>query len=120
MERRAQPRASVEERVWVTLLSAESAAQDIEFEALLVNVSQQGMRLVTDRAIPVSHPVRILTAQRLVLGEAMYCLADGPSRYVAGIAVEQVLSELPEIQRMANSIWREQPERAQRERRAVS
>lgn len=114
-------RASVEERVEVTLLSPESAAQDIRFDALVVDASPRGLRLVAAQPIPVSQPLRILSPDRLVLGEAMYCFNDGPSRFVAGIAVDQVLAELPEIQRLAHSLWSEQPVPARRERRrAVS
>lgn len=90
-------------------------------------MSERGLRIVAPQAIPISTPLRILTPDRLLLGEAMYCREESSDRFVAGIAIEQVLSELPMIQRLAESIWSEDDPTgnsatapAQRDRRAVS
>jgi len=60
------------------------------------NVSSRGIGLSVDTPIPPGAALKIEIADSMLLGEVIYCRADGES-YYTGIELEQVLHGLLEL-----------------------
>src|SRR5205085_727584 len=81
-----EPRFETDQEITLTLLG------DVEstFTAKIVNFSGKGLCLLSSQAVAPGASLKIELADRMVLGEAMYCRQEGQA-YHTGIGLEQAL-----------------------------
>jgi len=60
------------------------------------NVSRRGIGLEVDTPIPPGSALKVQIGDSMLLGEVIYCRADG-DKYYAGVELEQVLHGLVEL-----------------------
>ncbi len=99
MERRSQSRAAIDQPVRLTLLGD---AENV-IEGRIVNVSVNGVRLVTDRALRPGLPVKLEWGQTLLLGEVCYCQWQN-GHFAIGLELEHALYDTAELARLANRL----------------
>lgn len=92
MDRRSQPRFEGNEIARVTLLAQDANS----FTGKMVNISDNGMRLLVDRPLGTSAPVKVQVADATMLGEVTYCQQNG-NGYAVGLALDQVLWQTPDL-----------------------
>ena len=85
----------MDQPVLLTVLDGESKAGP----ATALDSSGRGMRISLDRAIPSGAAVKLETEDSIVLGEVCYSV-PGPSGFIIGIEVDQVLNGLRELNRI--------------------
>jgi hypothetical protein len=96
MVSRREDRIPVSKAIILTVL----VEPERNLEALVKDVSPQGMGLVTSAAIQPGTPVKIETTDSILLGEAAYCRALD-SGYFIGVHLKQVLTGLTALNKMA-------------------
>jgi hypothetical protein len=94
MEQRAAVRFAIDQPVAVWVLGG----TEVRETALVRNVSEAGVQLVSSHSIPAGSAVKIELDNALALGEVAYCIAEG-EQWVFGIKLEHVLNGLAELQR---------------------
>ena len=106
MERRKEPRAPAEQSVFLVALSAEGTHQK-PVVAQLIESSASGLRLILPSALAAGTPVRIEYANRLLLGEIVFCGPSGDG-WTAGIRVQHVIADLASLEKLRKAIEDEQ------------
>ena len=97
-DRRSELRFPVRQPVTVTDLTHPQEA----FTGWISDISERGMRLLTDRRLALETPVRVETSNVLFLGEVCYCHPEGTG-YSVGLELEHCLSDLIELARVTQS-----------------
>jgi hypothetical protein len=92
MDRRREPRIRAYETVNLTVLG--SAGYSTPANA--IQLSAHGMRLVTDRPIPVNAAIKVICDDWLGLGEVCYC-GEERGHYVVGVQLDQALVGLQDL-----------------------
>ena len=92
MDQRREPRFETDQPVVVDVLSDPPA----RIHARVKNTSGRGLGLVTSAAIPPGAAIRIELDDSIVLGESIYCHAEGDSHFI-GVELDQVLVGLTEL-----------------------
>jgi len=95
MDRRRENRSAFNQPVWITALGN----VETRFSGTAVDLSGRGMRLTTARPLPPDTPVKVETADSLYLAEVCYCIPQN-GEFVIGLAVDQVLTGLPDLARL--------------------
>ncbi len=70
----------------------------VRLDARVTNASGRGLGLWTAAPVPSGAPLRIELEDSIVLGESIYCRADGDGHFV-GVELDQVLVGLTELAR---------------------
>ena len=99
MDQRAEPRVETEKKVHVTILRGEP----VMFPALVVNISEGGMRLLSDRPLEIGAPVGVEWDDSLMLGEVCYS-EPAAGGYAIGLALEHCLRHTSEIAQLARRL----------------
>ena len=89
-ERRSEPRYSVKEGALIWDLSRIKAGFS---ETTIVDLSRNGMRLLTDRKLTASSQVAIDFRGMVICGIVQYCTAS-ESRFTVGIRINGVLDQV--------------------------
>ena len=92
MDRRREPRIRAYETVNLTVLGDAGCSTP----ANAIQLSPHGMRLVTDRPIPVNVAIKVVCDDWLGLGEVCYCRPDR-GHYVVGLQLDHSLVGLEEL-----------------------
>jgi hypothetical protein len=92
MDRRREPRIRAYETVNLTVLG--SAGYSTPANA--IQLSAHGMRLVTDRPIPVNAAIKVVCDDWLGLGEVCYS-GEERGHYVVGLQLDQALVGLEDL-----------------------
>lgn len=99
MERRREPRIPLEQQAWITLLGD----PEVRCPATAVDLSGRGMKLRLSREVPMDSPVKVEIGDSMYLGEVCYCRLEHGA-FIAGVAVEQVLTGLQGLARLRNKL----------------
>jgi hypothetical protein len=86
MEQRAVPRFAADQAVWVKLLGKVKT----RIRGRIRNISGRGMGIEVGQAIPPGTPLQFEVSDSLLLGEAVFCRAEGEQYYV-GAELEHAL-----------------------------
>jgi hypothetical protein len=100
VERRRESRIQINEYVRVTLLT-DPPGNPIIGRAL--DLSGRGLSLVLAQSMPIGAPVRIDQADRLLLGEVVYCRSDHGA-FRLGIEVDQALRQTSDLQALRRAL----------------
>jgi len=92
MEQRSEPRFAADQAVWVTLLGKVKT----RIRGRIRNISGRGIGIEVAQAIPTGTPIQFEVPDGLLLGEAVFCRAEGEQYYV-GAELEHALYGLPEL-----------------------
>ncbi len=103
MDRRYEPRFPANRPVRVRVLSGAEGF----LAATLCEVSGSGLRLLTDRPLPVGGTVEIEDGDLTWLGEVCYCNAQRDG-FASGIRVEHRLTLTEDLLRLARQLRLEQ------------
>jgi hypothetical protein len=90
----------------VTVLSADGASDRV-FAAHLADWSDGGMRLTAAEPLAPGTPVRVDWDDQLALGEVCHCSSlatDVPGGYAIGLRVQQMLTGLDSLRRLADRL----------------
>ena len=101
MDRRAEPRFSIDVSARVTLL----AEPPVTVEGRIVNASGRGLRIEVGSPVPASIPVRVDVGDSVLLGETCYCAPEG-GHYSVGLQLDQILAEVSELARHVDGLLR--------------
>lgn len=99
MDRRHDPRFETSQEATITLLGD----HPVSLPARVENLSGRGMRVIVDRKLLVSSPVRVDLNHSILLGEVCYVEQDG-DRFAVGLVLDQVLHETPELKALIAAI----------------
>lgn len=94
MDNRCEPRFTADQNISITVLSACPSRMN----ARVRNASGRGLGLLLPAAIPPGTAIRIDLDDAIILGEVIYCCADGDG-YFMGIHLEQMLRDLADLDR---------------------
>lgn len=100
MERRSEPRFTLDEAVPIRILGE----SELTIEGRLVDFSGRGMRVLVDRALAVDTPVRIDLDDQILLGEVCYSQPDGKGRYALGLEMHQSLKHVEDLSRLMRAL----------------
>jgi hypothetical protein len=92
VNQRRETRYGSNQRVWATIYGK----PDVRVPALIRNASGRGVGLEVERPIEPGAALKIEVEDGFLLGEAIYCRAEGPAFYV-GVELEQALYGLVEL-----------------------
>ncbi len=92
MEQRREPRFEAEQEVRVTLLEKDQSSH----AAVVKNASARGLALQMGAPAVPGAAIKIELDDAVILGEAVYCRADGDS-YLVGVELDQILCGLSEL-----------------------
>ena len=95
MNQRCETRYGSGQRVWATIFGK----PDVRVPARIRNASGRGLGLEVEMAIPAGAALKIEVLDGFLLGEAIYCHAEGPAFYV-GVELEQALYGLARLGEM--------------------
>ena len=90
MEHRNEPRIPVEKTLTLRILG--NAPSDIEVQ--VIDVSADGMRYLSPRAVAPSSAIRIDRPDGMILGEVCYCDPAPENQFHLGVLFHQVLNNL--------------------------
>jgi hypothetical protein len=102
MDHRREPRFHADQPVRVTLLTDPPTRLD----ARVRNASGRGLGLMTPAQVAPGSAIRIEIDDDVVLGEAIYCRAEGEG-YFIGVELDQVLVGLSQLGRNLAGFARE-------------
>lgn len=106
MERRRSNRFFLDRPVRVTLLTPNSA-RDLVFEARMLDLSENGMRVLLDAPVAAGSPIRVDADSCIFLGEVCYCAPDPEGGWSAGVVLEQPLDSLEDLARLTEALMDE-------------
>lgn len=86
VDRRERPRVSVDEEIRGKLLDAKGTP----FSAVVRDASPKGVRIVSDRPLPVSMPLQFQRKEVLFFGEVIHC-SPSEEGYTVGVQLLQYL-----------------------------
>ena len=92
MNVRSETRYAADERVWVTIYGT----PDVRVSARVRNACGRGLSLEVEQAVQAGAALKIEVRDGFLLGEAIYCHAEG-SAFSVGIELEQALYGLIEL-----------------------
>lgn len=95
MERRRESRTAFNQPVWITALGE----VETRLPGTAVNLSGSGMRLTVGQRLARDTPVKVETPDAIYLAEVCYCMPHNGA-FVIGLAVDQVLTGLPDLARL--------------------
>lgn len=95
MDRRREPRSALNQPVWITVLGTVESP----FSGTALDLSGRGMRLMSAQPLAPDTPVKVETADSLYLAEVCYCIPQH-GEFLIGLAVDQVLTGLPDLARL--------------------
>jgi hypothetical protein len=107
MDRRREPRIRAYETVNLTVLGDAGYSTP----ANAIQLSAHGMRLVTDRPIPVNAAIKVVCDDWLGLGDVCYCHQER-GHFVIGLRLDQALVGLEGLAFQNRDLSREEPLRA--------
>ena len=99
MERRREARIPLEQQAWITLLGD----PEVRCQASAVDLSGRGLKLRLSRPLAPDSPVKVEFGDAMYLGEVCYCRHEDGA-FVAGVAIEQVLTGLQGLARLRNRL----------------
>lgn len=106
MDDRQSPRFPVETEARLIVLS-ETAVEDRELRARIVDFSPQGCAVLSRERIETGCAVRLDHADSMILGEVVYC-AEANNEYRCGIKFSQALNSLSDLAALVDALLREQ------------
>lgn len=89
------------------IVLSESASEDREVRARLLDVGPNGCAVLSKEQIQAGRAVRLDHADSMILGEVIYC-AEAGSEYRCGIKFAQVLNSLSDLAALVDALLREQ------------
>jgi hypothetical protein len=95
MNQRRETRFAANQPVSITLFGE----VEVRLPGRIRNVSGRGMGLEVAQPVSIGAPLKIEASDSLLLGEAIYCRADGDGFYV-GVELEHALHDLVELGEM--------------------
>ena len=104
MDRRRELRLIAKEQAFITLLGD----PEIRCPATVIDLSGQGMKLQVSRPLVPDTPVKVEFGDSMYFGEVCYCRLDQRGTFMAGLAIEQVLTGLQglaQLRRRLISDW---------------
>lgn len=73
----------------------------------MVNISGRGISLTTKSSVPASSAVRLDVNDNMLLGEVCHSRQTGPSEYICGVRLEQVLTAVGDLSNLVSGIMGE-------------
>ena len=107
MGERKDFRFKTNQPVSLTILGRYSRDADTHLPACMVNISGRGISLTTKSSVPVSSAVRLDVNDNLLLGEVCHSRQTGPSEYICGVRLEQVLTAVGDLSNLVSGIMGE-------------
>jgi c-di-GMP-binding flagellar brake protein YcgR len=110
VERRKEPRIEITGRVTVTVLAETEAQPDSKpFEAIAVDISDGGMRLLSPFPVKYQAVVKVQTRDLLLLGEVIRSEVCEQGTILA-VKLEHSLDSLADLRRLNESLrWEDRP-----------
>ncbi|MEX2260317.1 MAG: PilZ domain-containing protein [Bryobacteraceae bacterium] len=102
MDHRREPRLSASQEVTVTVLGE----PDQKLNGHLTNFSGNGLRLVLPSRITPGSAIKVEWGQTLLLGEAVYCVAEGQG-FAIGMELVHALYDTAELALLARRLLQE-------------
>lgn len=102
MNRRKEPRFQIQEDSCVTVLGERGFC----INAVAIDISVAGICLHLPVPVPVGAAIKIENDRQLLLGEVCYCRLT-PRGYLAGMKLDQVLSDLPMLHNLNRRLLNE-------------
>ena len=103
MERRKEPRVGINQQVMVTVLSEKGSAP---FQAVTLDMSNSGMRLMSPVRVPYQATVKVQTGELLLLAEVIR-VEEAQLGYSLGLKLEHSLFLLHDLHRLNEAIRKE-------------
>lgn len=107
MDERKDFRFETNQPVSLTILGRHSRDADTHLSACMVNISGRGISLTTETSVPVSSAVRLDVNDNILLGEVCHTRQTGPSEYICGVRLEQVLTAVGDLSNLVSGIMGE-------------
>lgn len=113
-EQRSTPRVAANVRATIQILGASAAENGRPATAQIVDASARGLRLLAETPITPGQVVKIETTQSMFLGEVCYCAAQSGQGYAIGIAAEQCLTGVSDLEHLIRALRPEPAHELQR------
>ncbi len=107
MDERKDFRFETNQPVSLTILGRHSRDADTHLPACMVNISGRGISLTTKSSVPASSAVRLDVNNNMLLGEVCHSRQTGPSEYICGVRLEQVLTAVGDLSNLVSGIMGE-------------
>lgn len=107
MDERKDFRFETNQPVSLTILGKYSRDADTHLSACMVNISGRGISLTTKSSVPASSAVRLDVNDNMLLGEVCHSRQTGPSEYICGVRLEQVLTAVGDLSNLVSGIMGE-------------
>jgi PilZ domain-containing protein len=107
VDRRKEPRIQIDQEVTVTVLGEENSPP---FEAIAVDMSGNGMRILSPRPVPYQAAVKVQEGDLLLLGEVVRVEALDCG-YMFALKLQHSLQALSDLQRLNQALqWEDRRE----------
>lgn len=113
-DQRATPRVAVNVPATIQILGPSAAENARPANARIVDASARGLRLLAGAPIAPGQVVKVETAESMFLGEVCYCAAQGGEGYAVGIAAEQCLTGVGDLEHLIRALAPETARELQR------
>lgn len=107
MDERKDFRFETNQPVSLTILGRYSRDTDTHLPACIVNISGRGISLTTKCSVPANSAVRLDVNDNILLGEVCHSRQTGPSEYICGVRLEQVLTAVGDLSNLISGIMGE-------------
>lgn len=113
-EKRAAPRVAVNIPATIQVLGTSPAENSAPAKAQIVDTNGRGLRLQVPAPLAPGQIVKVETADTMILGEVCYCGIHAGQGYVIGIAAEQCLTGVSDLEHLIRALAPEPASELQR------